>query len=102
MGGAAGSQYLLGARPRQLVYEFLHLLRASNRRLESQKKGGRSHPTLQASKFPQAVRPPSVSATQSAMYWPALMLLSKLECCTPPSRSVKIFSSRLGLLTSCS
>jgi len=49
----------------------------------------------------QAVWPPRVSAIQSAMYWPALMLLSKLECCTPPSRSVKIFSSRFGLLTNC-
>jgi hypothetical protein len=50
----------------------------------------------------RAVRPPSVSATQSAMKCPALMELSKLECCTPPSRSVKIFSSRFGLFTSCS
>lgn len=50
MGASAGSQYLLEVRPRQLVYEFLHLLRAANGKLESRKKGGRSHPTLQASK----------------------------------------------------
>ncbi len=48
------------------------------------------------------VRPPSASASQSAMKSRPKLMLSAPTCSTPPSRSVKIFSSRLGLLVSCS
>ena len=43
---------------------------------------------------------PNVSAIQSAMKWRPYVMLSTLTCSTPPVRSSKIFSSRLGLLTS--
>ena len=44
----------------------------------------------------------NVSATQSATKRVAFIGSSRLQCSTPPSRSVNTFSSRLGLLTACS
>lgn len=58
MVGAAGGQYLFGARPRQLVYEFLHLLRASNGLLESQNRVAAATPPL---------KPPDALSRQSRL-----------------------------------